>query len=80
MRPTQGLCTRAQNVGDGLVRQEPVHTVAAQEKAVVPCHLMRRIVQPQLRLHAERAGKDARPAGAILPHVVAGQAGEAIAA
>ena len=57
-----------------------MHTVAAQKEAVVPRHRLGGIVQPQLRLDAERAGKDVRPTGAVVPHMIGGQAGEAVTA
>ena len=46
--------------------KDSVHAVAAQEKAVVQRHRLGRVVQPHLRLDAERAGQHARLAGAAL--------------
>jgi hypothetical protein len=70
----------AENVSDGLGAEEAVHTVAAQKEAVVPRHRLGGIVQPQLCLDAERAGKDVRPTGAVVPHMIGAQAGEAVTA
>ena len=60
--------------------QEAVHAVAAQEEAVVQRHRLGGIVEPHLGLDAERAGKDVRPTGAVVPHMIGGQAGEAVTA
>ena len=70
----------AQDVGDALGRQEAVHAVAAEQEAVVLRHRLAGVVEPHLGLDAQRAGKDVRPAGAALPHMVDGQAGQAVAA
>ena len=44
-------------------------------------HRMRRVIEPHLRLDAERAGEDIRTAGAaLLAHVVGGQACQSLAA
>ena len=58
-----------------------MHAVAAQEKTVVQRHRLAGVIEPQLRLDAQRAGQDMRAAGsALLPHVIGGQAGQAVAA
>ena len=69
-----------QDAGDGLVRQKPMHAIAAQEEAVMPCYRLGDVVQPYLRLDTERPAKDAPPAGAIVPNMVGGKAGKAVTA
>jgi len=44
----------AQGLGDGVVGQEPVHAVAAQQEAVVQRHRLGRIIEARVRLSAER--------------------------
>ena len=57
-----------------------MHAVAAEQEAVMLRHWLARIVQPYLGLDAQRAQKDMRSAVAVLPHMVGGEAGQAIAA
>ena len=58
-RGVVGSGALAQELGDALIGQEPVHAVAAQEEAVVQGDRLRRVVQPHLRLRAERAREHA---------------------
>jgi hypothetical protein len=54
----------AHDGGDELVREIAMDAVAAQQKAVVLCHRLTVVIEPHLRLDAQRASKDIRPAGA----------------
>src|ERR1700720_2344055 len=76
--PASGILGRrafAQDVGDALFRQRPVHTIAAQQETVVQRHRLRVVVEAHLRLHSERAGKRVRASGALPAHMVGGEAG-----
>ena len=70
----------AHDVGDGLFRQKPVHAVAAQQKTVMQGDRLGRVVQAHFGLDPERAGQNVRAGGAVLAHVVGGEAAEAVAA
>ena len=70
----------AQDVGDALIRQKPVHAVAAQQEAVVQRHRLRGVVEAHFRLHSQRAVERVRATRAILAHMVCGEASQAIAA
>ena len=70
----------AQDVGDALFRQKPVHAVTAQQEAVVQRHRLRGIVEAHFRLHSQRTVERVRAASAVLAHMVGGEASHALAA
>ena len=70
----------AQDFGDALLAQKPMHPVAAQQKPVVHRHRLRGVIKAHLGLDPERAGERVRATSAILAHMVGRQAAQAVTA